>query len=265
MNVLMIFLTTILSLFGFVECRSEIARTGGMANTRIAVVGDVWALFQNVGGLSCMSKVQTGISYTPGLFNINELSTACAVMGLPTPVGCFGCAARKYGCRLYNELTLGAAFASNLSDFHFGIVCWYHNINIAGYGSAGTIILDAGFLVRLMPELDIGLILGNLSASTVGESKTLLPQKIGSGISYRPLQGFSIATDIEKETMFPPVVRCGIEYVFSNTLALRAGIGSETAHYSGGIGIFVSSLHFDYGVTFHQVLGLTHIFSITIK
>lgn len=246
------------------ECSGTVARAAGMANAYVAVAGDVWTLFHNVGGLSCLSKLQAGISYTPGLYNLSELSSASAAVGVPTPAGSFGCAVRKYGCTLYNEVTLGVSYASSVSDFHFGVNCWYHNIHITGYGSAGTIILDAGFLVGVLPELDIGLTLRNINGSTIGRAREKLPHTIGSGISYRPVKNLTIAVDLEKETMFPAAFRCGIEYFVVNMCALRAGISNESAHYSGGIGIRASLFQFDYGVTVHRSLGLTHIVSITL-
>jgi hypothetical protein len=258
-----IVLVSFLSLLVCGECECIDARAGGMSNAHIAVAGDVWTVFHNVGGLSSISTMRAGVSYTPGLFNLSELSNVAAAFGIPTSAGFLGFAANRYGCDLYNELTFGASYASFLSDFHFGVNCWYHAVHIAGYGSAGTIVIDAGFLVCVLPELDIGLILRNINSSTIGDAKEKLPHTIGSGISYRPVKNLTVAIDLEKETMSSAVFRCGIEYFIGNICALRAGISNECAHYSGGIGLRVSSFRFDYGISVHRSLGLTHVLSVT--
>lgn len=239
------------------------ARAAGMANAYAAFSGDVWTLFHNPGGLYGLSSLQAGASYTPGLFNLSELGITAFAFGMPAPAGRFGCALKKYGCPLYNEITCGATYASAVSDFHFGLTCWYHNVNISGYGSAGAIIIDAGFLVKILPGLDIGLTLRNVSASAIGEVKEKLPQTVVSGAAYRPVKNLTITADLEKETMFPPAFRCGLEYCPTDACELRAGIAGEAVHYSGGIGIIVSAFRFDYGVTVHRLLGLTHVFSVT--
>ena len=263
MKGILIFLISAQFAYGGFEGDKNDARAAGLANALICIDGSAWALFHNAGGLAGLKKIQIGLAHSPGLYNLNELNSTAAVIGLPVSIGSFGALFRKYGFTLYTEYSLGIGYAFSLTDLHLGFNCTYHNVRIAGYGSDGAVAFSIGLLINILQELDAGIAVKNINSPKIGRSYEKMPLATVCGFSYRPVKDLSISIDIEKEENFPAEIRCGMEYLIIDLCAIRAGMGSESIHYSGGIGLHLSEFQFDYGVTVHKYLGVTHFFTIT--
>jgi hypothetical protein len=240
------------------------ARAIALGGATTANFDAIWSLYTNPAGISGCNNFKIGSTYTPQQFGLSELASGGIVAVSPISFGVVGGGVRYYGFKMYNEFTATLSFGMNISKTAIGFnLNWYH-LSIERYGSAATIGIDAGILVPLSEIFHAGLYIRNLNSPTIGKLKNKLPQSFSIGIGYMPFNSVQIGIDFYKETLFEPSLRTGVEYWLIDALAIRTGITDNPDQYSGGIGIKVFTIRFDYALTKHPELGWSHSFSLTI-
>ena len=258
-------LWTQLSLAGF-ERRDQGARPIGMGGAFVGVADNAWAVIFNPAGISQLRGGEISAFYSPQPFGLTELSLASFVFVHPTPFGSFGVSGNRFGFELYREVSGTFSYANSYREvFSYGININYNSLTIKNYGSASVIGVDLGLLATITSGLRWGFFASNLNAPTIGQSKEKLPQVYASGISYVPLNGLLIAVDVVKDIRYAAFVRGGLEYKPVDVVSLRVGAGSNPTKFSSGLGIRYSYVQFDYALTTHQDLGLSHHFSVTVN
>jgi hypothetical protein len=258
--VLMLFVPSVV-FCGFEQSHAG-ARAKGLGGAYVGVSRDVWAVFYNPAGLSNLQSTQAGIYYSPQPFGIPELAFGAAAVAVPTDLGSFGVSFQRYGFELYREVTGTLSYANRIFDIGVGGNVHYRSLSIQNYGSAGTLTLDLAAFVAVVQDIDWGIMVKNLTASTIGTSNEQLPQVFSTGFSYRPVDKLVLALDYEKETKFDVSFHFGAEYQVVEAVYARLGFSDVPSQFAGGFGLHYAKLTFDYVMTTHQELGLTHQFSI---
>ena len=262
--VALLLLFSAVALGGF-EQTGVSARAKALGGSYVGLSDDVWAIFFNVGGLATITRQEVSFLYAPEQFELHELSYAVGAVALPTRLGVFGVAVRKYGFELYREFSGTISYARSILNVGLGINFNYHSVAIKNYGSAGTVGIDIGVHVRLIDQVHWGISAKNINSPTIGISHEPLPQTFSSGVAYLPMKNLNLTFDYEKELGFDPSPRFGFEYWIVHELALRGGVSDAPALYAGGIGVRFSMFQIDYAFSTHQDLGWTHQASITIR
>lgn len=260
-TILLLLFVPSVALCGFEQSHAG-ARAGGLGGAYVGVSRDVWGVFYNPAGLSYLKSTQVGIYYSPQPFGIPELAYGTASVVVPTGLGSFGVSFQRYGFELYREITGTLSYANTLFDIGVGGNVHYHSLSIQNYGSATTMTLDLAAFVSVVQDIDWGIMVKNLTASTIGTSEEKLPQAFSTGFSYRPIEQLVLALDYEKETKFDATLHVGAEYRVIDAVFMRIGFSEIPSQYAGGIGLHYSQLTFDYAMTTHKELGLTHQFSL---
>lgn len=152
--------------------------------------------------------------------------------------------------------------------------------NIDGSASFGW-ALDAAFYYRLpWPGWTAGAVLQNLGpAARVQEAYSRLPLNLRVGCAYRALPNLLLALDYNQPLEQNGRISLGVEYVFEQLLALRAGyryqsavdnnqyyegFGTESlAGVSAGLGLNYHDLRLDYAFVPYGFLGSTHRVALT--
>jgi len=250
-------------------CGFERTETGvrpfslGYAYTGLA--NDVWAISYNPAGLSQLIQNQIGLFYSPQPYGLSELSTITAAVGMPFNFCAVGFSLRKFGFELYHEYSASVSAAKNISSLNFGINLNYYNLHIQNYGSASSLGIDLGVLVKTDNKFSGGIFLRNINSPTIGKAREKIPQTFTVGFSYSPLQKCTMNFDLQKETSFEVSPRFGFEYWLIEALAIRGGWMNIPAKYTAGIGLKFMQITFDYGFDSQQDLGWTHCFSLMIS
>jgi hypothetical protein len=223
-----------------------------------------------------VSDDATSIFYNPAGLNTTTLSFSLTEWFLDTRAGSIA------GSYNYNNyFTYGVGF----SFFSYGHMRYYDEEGNPGeYFNAGIwhgkISLSSQF--KKLIAFGVAPKIVSQKIDTVSDTKTgfdlglLLPIKslnIGFslrdvgidelydfGITIKPVNDLLLTADInyQDETKFG----AGVEYHF-NLLFFRVGYNNK--RMSGGIGYTQKGFSFDYAISNHSSLGLTHQFSITIK
>jgi len=251
---------------GAFEPFAEGARSAGRGEAVAACSGDVWIVFLNPAVLPTVGERRLSVTVVPHRFGLRELGRAAFVYAEPFPWGCLSLGGTKSGFDLYKELTLKGACGFNLAgDLQLGIaLTWYH-LSIAGYGSAWTVGVDAGLRLLLSEVFACGVAASNINAPAVGSAREKIPQAFSTGIMASPLESVHLSLDLIKDVRFPACLKMGVEVSLLETLALRCGTSTDPSMVACGLGLTALFMQIDYAMTYHSVLGMTHLFTFSLS
>lgn len=239
--------------------------TPGPATATVAVPGSAWTAFSNPAGLSSIEIRTLALSHTPGPFGLPDLSQSSLVYVEPLSFGGAALSVQRYGFDLYREISIGVSAAAHLENgWDAGLSMHYYSLAIAGYGSAGTVGFDAGMVLELAEDVRAGFAALNLNAPAIGSARERLPQVFALGLSYQPMRGVLLASDVVKDVGFPADLRFGIEFAPVTMLRLLAGAGTEPSSFRAGMEISYDPVGLAYAYTTHPDLGGTHHLSLLI-
>lgn len=230
-----------------------------LANSDIAVSGNVFSLFSNPAGPGQLRWRELGVFYSPSPYGLSELSNLYAAYSEPLPFGSAAIGAMTYGFRLYreNKISLGFSYPYG-RNIYIGAAVNYRSISIKNYGSRGTFLFDLGLLLILPGNFQFGFCYKNITRNSFGFSSDEIPVTLQTGISYGPVNKLTVSLAVEKDIRYRATPSFGINYRIIKALAIRSGYADGPPKFSFGIGIFYSFINFNYAVFTHQELGLTH-------
>jgi hypothetical protein len=237
------------------------AQSIGRANTGVAVQNGAASMSLNPAAAFTSQKIDVVFSCAK-LFGLQVRFTNAACK-LQVRNLTFGCLVELLGNQKYSENCFHFSGSIKvLRKFYFGGSLRYGRIDIANYGSAATVMVDAGTLVRLSDSIMWGTCIQNLNNAVIGPGKEELPQLMKTGFACRPNDHLLLALELVKDLCFPVDFRCGVESSIVKNLTLRAGIGSSPIRFSAGLSIGLASFGLHYAYLSHTDLNPTHMFTI---
>jgi len=240
------------------------ARSQAMGNLRVHG-NDAWSYFNNPGGLAKLEQsiIAVGIDQRYGL---KELGTVDFTGSWITNYGTWATGISRFGGKLFNQHSIGLAFANQLGIVSIGGKIEWFQTQIQGFGTANSLIFSLGGILELGPKIDIGASIFNLNRGKLSsESTQHLPTGISLGLNYTPIPQLEVQLELEKDIMLKPVVKLGLEYSLKEWVHLRTGINSNPSRLFFGIGISRDQFSFDYAYGQNQALGSTHHLSLAFK
>lgn len=219
---------------------------------------DAFSFTGNLGTLGKQQLFAAGV-YSERRFLLEALSSYSATIVLPTTSGNFGWNGEYAGRQLYNESTLGLAYARELgSKVSLGVQFNYHSLQAAGYGSASTLSFDAGALFHIAPQLSAGMqVVNPIGASWSKEAAERLPAVYSAGLGYDVSEQVFVGVEAEKTEDIPVSINAGFHYGIAKKFIARAGIRSAAATYYLGFGVQLSRFRLDVTASVHPYLGVT--------
>jgi len=248
------------------EFRDIGARAVGLNGAYTSLSDNSLAIFYNPSGLGQVNYREFSVFYSPAPFGFTELSTSALTYAEPFKFGTIGLGIKNYGYELYREINVTLAYGGKFKKrIFYGLNLNYYNLNIKNYGSASSFGLDAGLMAYLTKFLSWGFFGKNITGSTIGISKEKIVQVYRSGFTVNPGYDISLILEAEKDVRYPLSIRAGMEYNLLDYVDLRAGVGSEPATFTGGIGFNYNIFQIDYALYHSQDLGLTHQGTLTVN
>ena len=238
------------------------ARSAGLSNSS-TTLGDQWAIFNNIGGLSFHNKTSVFLAYK-NKYNISEFSSVAAGFTKPIWIGTAGIGFFRFGDSLYNEHRVNLGFSNQFGIVGLGINFGYYQLHIEGSGTRKTIIIDFGGQARITNQLYFGAQVSNLSQSKISRfTEELIPIILKSGLSYRPHNNLMLNAEVEKELTNDTIFKVGIEYQLIKNVHIRTGFMTSPIAGSFGFGIVTGKILTDYAYSSNNYLGGIHDLSIS--
>ncbi len=234
------------------------ARSHGLGNASVTLY-DVWSTSNNQAGLAYIKNISAGIDYEER-FLVKELSLKSVAVALPLKSGVFGISTSSFGYNLYSENKYGIAFAKSFGTaIAAGIQLDYFNTKIAeGYGSTGIPVVEMGLQARLTKNIILGSHLFNpTKAKLANYNNERIPTIMRLGLAYEFSDKIFVVTEVQKDIVYSPFFKLGIEYKPIKELYLRTGFCTTPAASTFGFGLLLKKLKLDFASSFDSVLGFT--------
>lgn len=237
------------------------ARSQGMGNLRVHSM-DSWSYFNNPGGLTKLKTSAIAVGYDHR-FGLNELSTVDLIGAWKAKTGTLAVGLSRYGGKLFNQQSLGVAFAHQLGIVSAGGKLEWFQTQAEGFGSGSSIIFSLGGMAELSPTFSIGASISNLNRAKISnDSNIRLPTGVSLGIFYNPITQLQLHVEVEKDIQIKPIIKAGIEYNILDWIFLRTGINSNPSRLFYGIGLKSNRFSLDYAYGQNQALGSTNHLSL---
>jgi hypothetical protein len=234
-----------------------------MGNALVAVPSTINAVFYNPAALDTFSNITAGLSFRNfyGLPEVQQVDLAVnfPLFGQPVAMGI-----NSYGNSVYHEFQIFfAGLIPIYSNLQFGISFQSYFLSIKGYGADNSYGLNLGMLYTMSKQISCAAVMYNINQPVIGQSGEYLPQGFSLGFAYYPESQIILAVEIFKDIRYAPDYRMGISYKFNLPLFVRIGIQDTANCYCVGLGTVFSAFKLDYAFQIQQILGVSHIFSIS--
>ncbi|MFK7904358.1 MAG: hypothetical protein AB8B69_04495 [Chitinophagales bacterium] len=229
------------------------AALGGHSTT----LQDVFAVFNNPAGLSTLEGVNVGV-YAENRFLVEDLNLLGVGITLPSKNGSFGLGGTYFGNAAYSESYFTLAYSRLLSqNLSIALDFDYVNLSIEEFGSTSAFTFGLGLQFSPSKNIDIGAHIHNpIRVSLIQDGSETMPSIIKIGLAYHPEgEGFTLFTEVEKDIDRSTILKFGLDYQLIEKLSLRAGISTNPAYSSFGLGLNLGSIMLDFANRFHPVLG----------
>jgi hypothetical protein len=253
-------------------------RAAALGEAYVSIADDASAIYWNPAGLGRIDATRLGVSHQQWFMDIKDevanaaLSTGTGAVGLglvysgdpgietwsddnmpgDTVRAWSAIVSAGYGTRVADRVWLGGS-AKGL----------YENLHVLhGMGAA----IDFGFVARPLPALSLGIVGRNIGTMLYGQDAEWLPVELALGASTS-LSRFNATADVVLPFDNSANVRCGLEYMPMNGLAVRVGYRTAPADIgtlgiasglTAGIGVLVGNFSVDYAFTPYGKLGTAH-------
>ncbi len=252
------------------------ARASAMGDAFTAVADDSSAVYWNTAGLGTIKRPEVSLTYNKWFM---DTMFSQLLLAYPVSTGTIGFEAVYMNLGdmpirdIYGITTmtvypyiLGGSLGYGISIGQFSAGAAIKIISQStGNNSNVAFAGDAGVLIKA------GMFSAGLSIQNAGYSGGYsLPMNIKAGAAIMPLDSpqHTLTLAIDSQYLFKDAVSisAGVEYVFMETLALRAGYKAGFGELeldgirgiSAGLGVRVSDIKIDYAVAPYGDLGLTH-------
>lgn len=211
----------------------------------------------NQAALANASALMAGI-YGERRFMLQDLGWYQVATVLPTPSGNFGIKGTYFGNMASSTKELGLAYGRKLgSKIAIGAQFNYYTQQIAQYGSLNNISIEGGILLKVSNQLQTGFHIYNPVNVSLGKTNEKLSTVYTVGFGYEASEQFALTAEVQKVEDEKINIRANISYQFDKKLVARAGLNSNNAVYSLGLGVQLSAIRLEPTVSLHPHLGLT--------
>lgn len=220
---------------------------------------DIYGSWNNQAALAFIEK-PTIAGFFENRYILKEMMGQGLAFAMPIHnKGTFGLNLYRFGYSEYNENKIGLAYAKNFGPaFSLGVQLNLHYMQFGDvYGSLFTASGEVSFLVRVSDNWHIGGHIFNPTRTPVADfNREKMATIIRLGTMYRFSDHLIVTAEFEKDILYEPTFRAGVEYHVAEPVYIRAGINTNPMKPSFGMGIhFGKGWVLDAAAQWHQVLG----------
>lgn len=238
------------------------ARSTGVCDATTAQSVGACGIFSNPASIIHENKVQIHLFHARP-YGLKDLNLGTIALSWSQSEYAVAAGLKHLSNPAYQELQMYSGFALHLpAHIDAGLAIRYGRVTIQNYGSAGSLIMDIGAQLDILPNVRYGFCVSNVNYAYLGKCREKIPQILRTGVMVTAVKNTCIFIDIVRDPRFPLDIRTGAEYHIFDPLSLRIGSAVYPSRWSAGLTLAVSTWSFDYAYKSHSELGLTHLFSI---
>ncbi len=240
------------------------ARANGIGNGS-SCLKDEWSIFNNVGGLAQVKESTVGVTCDarPQLKGSNRMGL---VYANPLKFGVVGIGLFHFGDQLYNEQIASLAFGNTFGITSLGAKVSCIQYSAEGFGIKRVASVTVGALTQLTPQLCIGVYAVNITQPKISDSENeRLPALFIGGVGFTPSEKILITSEIEKNLLYKPKWKTGLEYQAHKKIFFRAGFNVNPDAIFLGLGFHPKKFKLDYAYSYQPNAGGNHQASVSYK
>ncbi len=229
----------------------------GMGNAGATYYG-VYSAFSNQAGLAMMDDTQFGAAiFAERRFLLAEMQNVGFAAALPTKSGTFAVSATNFGDKRYSEQRAGLAYARKLGkNLALGAQFDYIGTRIAEYESTASLTFEVGMQARVLKKIRLGAHIFSPMRVKLN-AIDYIPTILSLGVGYEANKKLLLTGGFEQDLRNQPVGRVGVDYKIVEALSIRAGVSTNPAQSSFGIGLNIKPVQIDIAAQYHPILGFT--------
>ena len=232
------------------------ARAAGISYTS-SVLKDEWSLFNNVGGLAGVEKVNAAfaVDLHPSLQGANRMA---AIFSVPVKLGVAGIGIFRFGDNLYSEQIISTGYSNRFGIASLGLKANYVQYRAEGFGTKSVVTINFGGVADITPQLSVGAYITNLNQPKLSGHDERLPTKLVAGIGFKPTEKLLLVTEIDKDLHYEATWKGGIEYVIHKKIFLRTGFNLHPNASFFGVGFKTWKFKVDYALQYSNAMNFAH-------
>jgi hypothetical protein len=239
------------------------ARAAGMGYAS-ATLQDEWAFFNNMAGLAEVKNFSAASAFEvrtlPGANRMGALAT------LPFSFGVGAVGVFRFGDDVYSEQFISVGFANKIGKTSLGVRMGYLQYRAVGFGTRGALSINVGGITQLTPKLSIGAWIQNINQPKLNfNDSEKAPVKLLAALAFKPVDKFLLTTEIEKDVLYQPIWKTGMEYWVHKKIAARMGFTINPGSAFFGVGFQSWRIKIDYALQSFTILGPSHQASATYQ
>jgi hypothetical protein len=172
-----------------------------------------------------------------------------------------------FGFKDYNDQKFALAYSRKLMErLSVGVQMDLISTIIPGYGNESRLSAEIGLLAEPVDHFFIGAHVFNpFQSNFTYIAERDIPTIMRVGMGYRNENMLTINAEVEKDLELEPVYKVGVEFNVLYGLNVRAGVCSNPASYSFGLGYIYKRAIAGLGFLSHEVMGFTPHFSLSYE
>ncbi|MEO0557270.1 MAG: hypothetical protein AAF170_03700 [Bacteroidota bacterium] len=248
------------------------ARRLALGRAGVALGGEAWGV-ANPATWATLADRRLALEGSQA-FGLADLRLGAASAAVPTSFGTLAVSGRSFGGSVHRETRVVAGIArplalSRVRALDVGLAVGVESASTEGFGSASTVLLDAGVQGDLLPALRLGLSARNLlglgrGAETDLQRSVSTVPTLAVGLAYTPSDHAVLVLDALQDLDRGLSMRAGAEARPVDVLALRVGVSTQPVRYTAGLGVLAGPARVDLAVEQHETLGLTPAFGVEV-
>lgn len=241
---------------------------GGGSALGLTYIGltDHWAAIRNTAALGWDSTFWVGVHHQ-NRYLLAELGLSTVAACIPARPGAFGISLSHTGFSRFNVSRADLSFGMRLgARFTAGVGLAYHHAHVTGdYKNGNAITVSAGVQFAAGKKVMLGMFLFNPARASL-EGVQTMPAMLGLALTYTPAPQVLVALQVDADTENKTSLHLGAQYRPIDMLAIRVGYSTNNAEgLTAGLGLAVRRFDFDISVGYHNVLGISPLFSMAYQ
>ena len=237
------------------------ARASGMGNA-VVTVSDAWSSFHNIAGIATQKRYAVGLWYKNDYYLQAYKETSVHAVGALWK-GAAVVSFYRFGNEKYNINCISIGYAHKINLVSLGLQAHYVQLAMEDLGVRKNLVLDFGGIAELVPsKLFFGATVSNLNQAKINNE--LLPVVMKAGLSYRSGKKIMLNSEVEKDILYKPSIKIGLEYAILEKFRIRTGINTNPFVNFFGVGFQNHSFQLDYALTKHLQLGYSNRISLLL-
>ena len=241
------------------------AKSWGMAGASVGNI-DAFSGFNNQAAMAFLPKPTIGF-YADNRFGIADLGAQAIAVAVPTKSAALALNYQHYGTTGYNDQKIGFAVSKRFGPkIAFGVQLNYFSNRLIAQ-KTNTISFELAMLAKLTEKTNLGIQLFN-PIQTLNADPTnnfTRPTSIRAGITHQLSPKLILAAEIEKDLIYTPNAKFGIDYRPTEMFYIRGGISTNPQLNCIGMGFAFKNFVLDIATSIHPVLRASSHASISYR